>query len=242
MNATRRLLSKLRQRLPRTARVARWLRPRVLWRRLRLMGKDREEVFTYIYERKLWDASESVSGAGSTLRATASLRERLPEVLSSLGVRSLLDAPCGDFHWMKEVDLELDRYIGGDIVQPLIDELNRRYGNDSRRFIHLDITRDPLPEADAFLCRDCLLHLPNADVRKTLDNALTGSCRYLLASTYPDCTFNVDIAAGMARPLNLCRPPFDLPEPIRVIADPSVHVDEKCLGLWDLRQIRERRS
>lgn len=242
MNAARRLLSKLRRRFPRAARLSGWLRPRVLWRRLRLMGKDTEGIFTYIYEKRVWDASESISGAGSSLKATASIREELPNVFATMGIRSLLDAPCGDYHWMKEVDLDLDLYIGGDIVRPLIATLNERYGSDAHRFIHLDIIRDPLPDADAFLCRDCLLHLSNEDVLRALENAVRSPCRYLLASTYPDCERNTDIPTGMARPLNLCRPPFDLPEPIRILADPSVHVDEKCLALWDLDRIRAQRA
>lgn len=36
------------------------------------------------------------------------------------GVRSVLDIPCGDFFWFKEIKLDLDSYIGGDIVAPLI--------------------------------------------------------------------------------------------------------------------------
>jgi hypothetical protein len=32
----------------------------------------------------------------------------------------MLDAPCGDFNWMKEVDLSAVHYTGGDIVEPLV--------------------------------------------------------------------------------------------------------------------------
>lgn len=240
MIAARHHLSTLRQRFPRAAHILQWLRPRYVWRRLRLVGRDRQQVFTYIYQNRLWNSVESVSGSGSTMEATLPLREHLPEILASLGARSLLDAPCGDYHWMKEVALDLDLYIGGDIVAPLVDRLNERYGDGSRRFVHLDVTCDMLPGADVFLCRDCLLHLSNWEVLNTLDNAVRSSCSYLMASTYPDCAYNTDIRTGFSRPLNLCLSPFDLPEPVQIIADPGGAVGRKCLGVWDLRQIRGR--
>ena len=228
-------LSTLRLRYPRLARLATWIRPRVLWRHLLLKGRGREEVFTYIHANRLWDASESVSGAGSTLAATARIRDELPGILSSLGVRSLLDAPCGDFHWMKETPLDLDLYIGGDIVKSLVDRMNERYGGASRRFVHLDITCDPLPEAEALLCRDCFLHLSNSEILRALDNILRSSCSYLLTSTYPRCAHNADIRTGLSRPVNLCLPPFNFHEPMQIFAESLSYVSGKCLGVWDLR-------
>lgn len=235
---SQRVIGTLRWRAPWLARWLRHLRPRAVRRRRRFRGKDLEGVFTEIYEHRLWDSSESVSGSGSTLAATESLRRELAEIVASLEIRVLLDAPCGDFYWMSQADLDLERYIGGEIVRPLVDELNERYADGVRRFVHLDITSDPLPDADAFLCRDCMLHLPNREVVAVLDNARRSSCRYLLASTYPDCPVNVDIEAGLARPINLCRPPFDLPPALATLTDPGGGPARKCLGVWDLDRLR----
>ena len=239
MGSPRSRLAGLRRRFPRLASAARWIRPGVLRRRLRFLGQGRAEVFTQIYERQLWDSSESVSGSGSTLEATASVRAALPGVLSSLGVRSLLDAPCGDFYWMGQLDLDLDRYVGAEIVRALVDELNRKYGDERRSFIHLDIARDPLPDADALLCRDCLLHLSNDEVLQVLDNFKLSSCTYLLTSTYPGCDFNGTIRTGLSRPINLRLPPFGLPEPLTLIADTAGEAEDKFLGVWDLRPLRQ---
>jgi len=60
-------------------------------------------VFSQIHRNNLWGEQESVSGNGSSLAATANLRQELPPLLAGLNVTSLLDAPCGDFNWMKEV-------------------------------------------------------------------------------------------------------------------------------------------
>ena len=53
-------------------------------------------------------------------------------MLNQLDAKSMLDIPCGDFHWMKEIELPLDHYMGADIVKPLIEENQNRYGSETR--------------------------------------------------------------------------------------------------------------
>jgi hypothetical protein len=197
---------------------------------------EMEAVFRRFYRENLWGA-ESVSGPGSTAWPTAVIRQRLPELLRELGVATLLDAPCGDFNWLSTCELPA-RYIGCDIVGELIDDVRRRHGSADRRFERLDITRDPLPAADLILCRDFLGHLPFSDIAATLTNFRASGARYLLATTFPRWRYNADIGAcGDWRPLNLELPPFDLPPPLRLIAEVNVedprHTD-KSLGLWQL--------
>jgi hypothetical protein len=62
-----------------------------------------KEVFTHHYQQNEWGDQESISGPGSTLEYTANLRAKLPELCERLGVRPLLDAPCGDFNWVREI-------------------------------------------------------------------------------------------------------------------------------------------
>ena len=68
-----------------------------------------------------WGSSETKSGGGSTFRNTAVFRERLAALLVKYEICSILDCPCGDFHFMKEMDLRGIRYIGGDIIQELVE-------------------------------------------------------------------------------------------------------------------------
>jgi len=81
---------------------------------------DAAQRFTAIYESHFWVDDQSRSGGGSNLYATEKIREAIPGLFLKFGVRSVLDIPCGDFFWFKEMKLELDSYIGGDIVVPLI--------------------------------------------------------------------------------------------------------------------------
>src|SRR5215510_10802135 len=82
--------------------------------------KYMESTFAPFYTESLWGDSESRSGPGSNLTRTAKLRHELPALLQEIGARSMLDAPCGDFNWMKDTNLSLDLYFGVDIIPDLI--------------------------------------------------------------------------------------------------------------------------
>jgi SAM-dependent methyltransferase len=171
---------------------------------------------------------------------TALIRADLQALLRELQVRSLLDAGCGDFNWMKEAELPGCRYIGVDVVRALIARNRVRHGAAGREFRTADIARDRLPAVDLILCRDCLVHLSLDDALRALANFRRSRSHYLLATTFVERAENPDIATGAWRPLNLERPPFGLPAPLRTI-DERVPVEhgphpDKRLALWRLDQ------
>jgi hypothetical protein len=125
----------------------------------------RQVVFRAIWICNVWGDAESRSGTGSNLRETAVLRKRLARLLEHLAVRRVLDVPCGDFHWMKEVQFPAGLvYEGGDIVEQIVNTNHNRYGGATRSFRTMDLLRDPLPAADLILCRDCLVHFSFIDI------------------------------------------------------------------------------
>jgi hypothetical protein len=193
-----------------------------------------DQRFTRIFTTNLW-ASDSKSGVGSELAATAGLREQLPALLAELGARSLLDLPCGDFGWLSTVPLDL-AYTGADIVEALIEQNQKMYGGPGRAFRRLDLTSDPLPQVDVVLCRDCLVHLSFDNIRKALANLRRSGSTWLLTTTFLEHLENVDIEDGDWRMLNLTRPPFSLPMPERLLIEGCVEGDgayaDKALGLW----------
>src|SRR4051794_26488349 len=119
----------------------------------------RASVFQRIFEENRWGNNESVSGEGSNLERTAVIRSQLPALLKRHGVKSMLDAPCGDFFWMQAVPLADIKYIGIDIVQAIVDRNVDLYARPHREFLVGDLVQDVLPAADLILCRDCLVHL-----------------------------------------------------------------------------------
>lgn len=197
----------------------------------RLRSAMRHKVFADIYRGNGWDDTESVSGPGSNALATEHIRAALPELISDLGIKSLLDVPCGDYAWMKTVPLGIP-YIGGDLVPELIASNQRAHPGVDFRVV--DLLRDRLPEADAILCRDCLVHLSLRDVHKALANIRQSGARYLLATTFPELTENVDTVAPYWRALNMT---LFLGEPERLVRDYSdgqKNDKGKHLGVWRL--------
>jgi len=195
-----------------------------------------EELFVKSFHDNSRLGNESVSGPGSSLAQTREIRRSLPHLLQTIGARSLLDAPCGDFNWMQHVALGVDEYIGVDIVPDIVAGNQRRYGGKGRRFIGADLTRDDLPEVDVVLCRDCLVHLSYDDIRRALVNFKRSGSSYLLATTFIRWQANADIATGDWRPLNLQFPPFNFPPPIRTVVEGCTEVGDryadKSLALW----------
>lgn len=232
----------LQKRFPAAAAVARRVRVGVnsVLARAARAGEIRfrygsmEGRFERIRRANHWRGHESRSGPGSGLEETEAIRRELPRLLRETSTRVLLDAPCGDFYWMSMLDLGVDLYIGADVLARLVRENTRRFGSERRRFIQLDLTRDRLPHCDLVLCRDCLDHLSFTDARRALDNIARSSARYVLLTTYPLRDGNTDVQTGDWRPLNLLRPPFNLPPPEQSVLE---RVDrpgypEKLLGLW----------
>jgi hypothetical protein len=181
---------------------------------------------------------ESLSGPGSSLAQTVELRQRLPLLLEQLRIRSLLDAPCGDFNWMRSVRLEIDACVGVDFLEELVTENQRRDGTPSRTFRRLDLRADPLPAMDAVLCRDCLVQMSFTDALAVLRNFKRSNARYLLTTTFPGRQENLDTSRCQWRPLNLELPPFGFPPPLRTITEKCSEAggayQDKTLAVWAL--------
>lgn len=193
--------------------------------------------FRAYYLDRGWSDAETVSGPGSTLESTRTVRLQLPVLLADLKIRSVVDIPCGDFHWMREVDLVGIDYQGFDIVPELIESNRRKYQTPTIRFGCLDLIKDTLPAADLVICRDCLFHYATRYVIKAIQNIKRSGSIYLLTTTYSSAAGNTEIeSTGLFRPINLERPPYDFPTPIRTIDGGGG--DGRSLGLWRLSEIR----
>ena len=235
---------------PRNAAASRSERPRTVAERRfaerasELTTLDLAARFARMYETNLWDNSESRSGDGSSLASTAGVRASLPNLLRQLDVRRLLDVPCGDFHWMAHMDLAgagVVAYVGGDVVEAIVEANTARYAGPSQSFVRVDLTSGPLPTvagqpADAVFCRDCLVHLSFANIARAMRVVRDSGARYLITTTFLEQSANIDIIDGNWRPLNLERPPFNLPSPVAVLVEGCEEEGgafaDKALGVW----------
>ena len=200
-----------------------------------------EERFNYIHNSNFWVGQSSVSGEGSDEAQTEEIRANLPKIILEYKIQIMLDLPCGDFNWMKNIELNLLEYIGADIVQEIIHLNNEKYSNDKRRFINLDIIKDNLPKADLIFCRDCLVHLSNDNVLKSIENIKRSNSKYLLTTTFTECEINEDIVTGDWRIINLIKEPLNFPNPILLINENCTEgngtYSDKSLGLWRISDL-----
>lgn len=206
-----------------------------------VLSEQRDQAFDTIYQDNLWGSGESRSGVGSELAATAHYRRALKELIIARGVRSLFDAPCGDLRWMPELlkDVAID-YRGADISAALIAALQQQHPTMALQ--QFDITRDPFPQADVWQCRDCLFHLPFADIRNALENFAGSQIPYALLTTHRAFLLhkNLDLNGVGFRFLDLERAPLSLPKPLVYLPDYKIGSDfPRYVGLWSRAMIQE---
>ena len=200
-----------------------------------------EEKFTYIHEINFWSGATSLSGHGSDELQTEEIKKQLPKILADYKIKSMLDLPCGDFNWMRSINLKLSTYIGADIVDDIINRNNEAYSNSHRRFVKLDIITDVLPKVDLLFCRDCFVHLSNDDIIKAIKNIKKSGSKYLLTTTFTDCQKNKDIVTGDWRMVNLTKEPFSLGKPLFILnekcSEANNSYNDKSLGLWKINAL-----
>lgn len=186
--------------------------------------------FELIYKNNYWGDSESRSGVGSTLQSTARMRSELEHLLHSRGIRSMFDAPCGDWNWMKTVRFPADfKYIGVDIVPSLVNKLRREFSSEKVSFFQMNLIEEAFPnDIELWLCRDMLFHLSFEDIHKVLKNFIRSNITYALLKTHPNISNDRDIITGQFRHLCLTHPPFNFPGSELEIED----FNRSNLALW----------
>lgn len=222
-----------------------WLVPVYSFLHLNLIERPRarrmtvEERFTEIFVTNGWRSAQSTSGDGSTIESTSVLRAALPIIVRQLSIRSMLDIPCGDFNWMRTLELDLDTYLGADIVETLVETNTKRYESSGVSFAKIDITEDPLPKVDFILCRDCLIHFSLKDAVKALTNIKASGSKYVALTTFDRRSENTDIVTGEFSPVNMRLKPFSLP-PAHLLVDEQyrdAQYRDKRLGIWKVSDV-----
>ena len=200
-------------------------------RHMRLENID--QIFTQVYADQVWvghQDQDSLSGLGSTQRATEHLVNGLSDFLTEVGCRQLVDVGCGDFNWMRNVRGDFE-YLGIDTVAELVKTNNANFANGRRKFVCMDATRTAIPPGDVALCREVLFHLSFDDGIRLLRNIKAAGFKYVLLTSDKSVWFNSDIRNGDFRLINLSKPPYTLPEPDRELMDDKV-ASQRVLAAW----------
>jgi hypothetical protein len=195
---------------------------RLIRARRRYSGISRQQIFSDIYRKGVWGASQETlySGPGSLPDNILPYAEFVGRFIAEHNVRSVVDFGCGDFQVGRRFDLGNATYLGCDIVPLVIEENSRNFSASNRSFAVFDLLGDDAyPDAELCLIRQVLQHFSNADVAKVL--ARLNKYRYVLITdgqTVGDnSTRNFDIETfHLTRSiyesgLRLELPPFSLP-------------------------------
>ena len=203
-------------------------------------NKKIQKKFTDLFYNNSFIGSDSISGPGSDLTQTEIIRNEIPKLFEKFRIKSFIDAPCGDLHWMQHVKLDGISYIGIDIVKELIIINTKKFDNSTRKFSCKNIITDKLPNADLVLIRDCWVHLSSKDVFSCINNLKRNNIRYLLTTSFTNLTSNSELK-NIWRPLNLELAPFNFHNPIVIMnenctEDGGIYSD-KSLLMWEISKL-----
>lgn len=213
---------------PYVPRAARDLRGRYIMRKFNsaMRGKSVAEIFTGIYDSRLWGVSpvpgEYSSGVGShdsriVEPYLASVSAYLRDMPSPPDV---VDLGCGNFAVGSRLRDRANRYIACDIVADVIARNRERYASLDVDFRVLDMTKDGPPPGDVVTIRQVLQHLSNRDIGRVLERIRGQYGVLILTEGLPqatDFTPNIDIVTGpdtrlsIGSGVDITQPPFQLP-------------------------------
>ena len=172
--------------------------------------EDDVKIFDNIYEVNRWGGGDpliklhgnSLSGAGSSLRATVPTITYLDAVAEQFNITSIADIPCGDVNWQmgSKALNEADAYFGGDIASYVTVRNRRRFdAHMNKVFAQWDLAECRIPrwrkscdntEArpfDLVQLRDVLQHMAMNTHKKVLQNIVHADAapRFLAITSYP---------------------------------------------------------
>ena len=202
-------------------------------------------TFTDIYKKNQWGGRESRSGRGSDSDYTVLVKEGVKDIVRNYGIKSIYDAGCGDFNWMKDImgGLPGVGYLGVDVVEEAVRHNQKKYKLHNCAF-RVGSILEKVIKVDLVICRDVLVHLMFKDVSKFLEMFRKSKAKYLLMTSFTGNRINKERFDGICEwcPINFQKEPFNLPEPLVIIRekfqwDEGNPYKDKSLLLWRRKDI-----
>jgi len=177
--------------------------------------QDLKDVFNATAQSNTWGSLETVSGRGSELAVTASVRECLGHWITKYNIEVLVDCPCGDANWQGHIPgIEKIQYHGYDIAELPLERARRKNAKTSMTFQHLDLSSTvPHVRGDLILVRDVIQHLPLDKGSRMLQNAKASGAKYIAVTSFTD-GMNTGTVPGGFYKNNVHLHPFSMPQPL----------------------------
>jgi GR25 family glycosyltransferase involved in LPS biosynthesis len=172
-----------------------------------------EEVFTNVYENKVWGNNNNTkysgsSGIGSSLDYNKNTYVPfLIEFINNNNIKNIVDLGCGDFLCGKLIYDKLDiLYTGYDIYKKIIEYNSEQYSLPKYSFINLDFCnkKENIINGDICILKDVIQHWSLDNIYTFLDYLVENKkFKYILICncSYQTCD-NTDIQNGDFRPLS----------------------------------------
>jgi len=201
----------------------------------------KKKIFTSIYKSNHWVQDEdvlskefiSVSGHGSNLNTEQfyNLVKNFTKIINKYDINSIIDMPCGDFLWIKEIIKNKNiEYLGIDIVEELIEENKKKYQDKKIKFECHDIVNfSTIKELDLILIRDLFIHIKNSEIKKIIHNIKNMNFKYVMLNSYNNKE-NKDVVIGQHRKVNLLIEPFNMKKPTYTFKD---HENDKFVFFYE---------
>jgi Methyltransferase domain len=143
-----------------------------------------EEVFTGIYTNNRWGGRPGTFNSGSGSHEDAIVSPYIAKILSELdrmGAASMtaVDLGCGDYSVGRRLAAACARYIGVDIVRPLIAHNQAAFGAPTVSFQHANIVEDAIPDGDICFVRQVLQHLSNDQIAAIMPKLAKFRCCFV---------------------------------------------------------------
>jgi hypothetical protein len=186
-----------------------------------------EEVFTNIYENKIWGDNKNSSYCGSSGPGSFIIYNKdtyvpfLKKFIIYNNIKNVVDLGCGDFICGELIYDDLDiSYTGYDVYKKIIDYNSSKYSLPKYSFVHLDFCNNKESIINGELCilKDTIMHW-QLDNIYTFLNYLVESKKFkyiLLCNCCEQKQDNVEINNGNWRPLSCDYLPLKKYNPIKL--------------------------
>lgn len=136
-------------------------------------GVNTQDVFEKIYKEGIWgknDKGESTSGPGShEIEIVKPYINAASELFKKLKISKVVDLGCGDFNIGKKLVAYCDHYVACDISKVILERNKKKFKLDNLNFLHLNLSKDVLPEGDLATVRQVLQHLSNSEIKSFVE-------------------------------------------------------------------------
>jgi hypothetical protein len=185
-----------------------------------------EEIFTNIYENKVWGDNYNLeykgsSGGGSDIDYNKNTYiPFLKKIINENNIKNVVDLGCGDFKCGKLIYDDLDiKYIGYDAYKKVIDYNSKHYLLPKYSFVHLDFfnKKEQIINGELCILKDVLQHWKTEEIYIFLDYLVINKLfKYILICNC--CNQNIDNPKndGRSTPLSINYFPLKKYNPLKL--------------------------